>query len=97
MKLLRSLLVLFALISFAGAADAKKINWEGMRQVKVGMTTAEVVKLVGKPISISAVNGKLYYGWASAGIFGIGGVSVVTIEFTDGKVTVAPTVPEEVK
>jgi len=96
MRFLRLLMILFVLTGFAGEADAKKINWEGMRQIKVGMTTSDVVKLVGKPLSITAVNGKLYYGWASYHMFG-GGVAVVSIEFTDGKVTVAPVVPEELK
>lgn len=96
MQKIKVLLLAVALLVFSAAADAKKINWEGMRQVKVGMTTAEVVKLVGKPISITSANGKLYYGWASVKYFSVG-VSVVTIEFTDGKVTVAPLVPEELK
>ena len=84
-----------ALLLFATTVDAKKINWEGMRQVRTGMTTTEVVKLVGKPLSISSIGGKLYYGWASANYFK--GSAVITIEFVDGKVTAAPIVPEEVK
>lgn len=96
MHKLKALLLIAALIVFSAAAEAKKIKWDGMRQITVGMTTSQVSKLVGKPQSVYSMNGKLYYSWSSWSYFG-GAMQIVSIEFTDGKVTVPPSVPEEAK
>ena len=96
MKTLLSRSLVLALLLFATTADAKKINWEGMRQVRVGMTTAEVVKLTGKPGTVMSMNGKIYYTWAKYSYF-TASFAAISIEFTDGKVTVLPAIPEEAR
>lgn len=58
---MRKILVLFLCLGLAGCATAYKIN-----QVSLGMTKAEVIKVMGEPVSISATENQEYLNYQLA-------------------------------
>lgn len=73
-------------------------NWSQARQVKQGMTTAEVTQIMGKPMIVQTLGTdgkKLKYIWAYGTGLGSGGS--FTIIFEDGKATQVPVIPDEFK
>jgi len=92
MKKLLMTVVCVILVGCAGTS----FGWSSARQVKSGMTTQEVTKIMGAPYSVTSTGGKMIYVWSSANGF-TGSVKTLAVVFVDGKVITAPTVPEEYK
>lgn len=78
--------------ALAGCAGTN-FKYDNARQVKVGMTEAEVTQLMGRPYSvISTPNGQTWV-WSHANGF-TGSSRAVSFKFADGRVTEVPSIPE---
>lgn len=85
------LIALFALFGCAGT----NFSWDSARQIKPGMSEAEVTALVGPPYMTIARGDLLVYTWSYASTFG--GTRALSIPFRDGKVVEVPNVPATFK
>jgi spermidine/putrescine-binding protein len=77
------------------ACAGTQFKWSDARKINVGMTSEEVVQIMGQPNGIYSQEGKLIYSWYSANL--INGNRALKIEFKDNKVTEAPAVPNSFK
>lgn len=77
-----------ALIGCAGT----RFNFEDARQVKVGMTEAEVVERLGRPYSVTTRGDTQVWVWSQANGL-TGSSSAVTFIFKEGKVATVPNIP----
>ncbi|WP_162788092.1 hypothetical protein [Chromobacterium haemolyticum] len=88
--------MLAGLISLALTACAgTPFKWDSARQIKQGMTTEEVTKLMGAPYSVVSREGVIRYIWVDVGAFS--GSKSVAVDFKDGRAVSAPPIPEEFK
>lgn len=72
-----------------------RFKWDNARQVKVGMTTDEVVQLMGKPRMVASRDGTVIYVWSYVGL-GFSHRSL-RVDFKGGKVIATPEIPDEFK
>jgi len=81
----------------AGCATAgREVNWDKARQVKVGMSEAEVTALMGPPYMVSSRDGGQRWIWTYANGF-TGASSTMTVDWKDGKVVSVPAIPTSFK
>jgi len=92
-KLKRIGVIAFALVLFGCAGTS--FEWDQARQIKAGMTTDEVTKLVGKPTLVKSQDGGLRYVWTYISSFS--GIRTLVVDFKDGKVIKAPPIPDDFK
>ena len=86
---LPTLAVIVAVSACAGTA----FKWSDARKIEKGMTTDQVVKLVGTPNTVSATGSTLIYVWVF--VNGMSGTSrTLRVDFQDGKVISAPPIPD---
>ena len=85
-------LIISALLMTACAGTPFK--WSESRQIKQGMTTAEVIQLIGKPTRVTAAGDQLIYVWVSTNTFS-GQMKTLRVDFKDGKAIDAPPIPAE--
>jgi hypothetical protein len=81
--------------SLLSACAGTQFKWNDVRKINAGMTSEEVIQIMGQPNGIYSQEGKLIYSWYSASL--INGNRVVRIEIKDNKVTEAPAVPNSFK
>lgn len=96
MKRASLILVFLFAFAFAAVADAKKFRWDAARKIQTGMTIEEVTGLVGKPNTVVASADKIRYVWVYVSPWTFSSRSLV-IDFKDGKVIQAPTIPADFK
>ena len=91
-------LVLACALLIGCATAGTKFDFQNARQLRVGMTEQEVTQLMGKPMSVTARGQSQIWVWsfAKAGAFSIDSKSLSVI-FTDGLVSEAPTIPDSFK
>jgi hypothetical protein len=77
------------------ACAGTQFKWRDARKINTGMTSEEVIQIMGQPNGIYSQEGKLIYSWYSASL--INGNRGIKIEFKDNKVTEAPAVPNSFK
>ena len=88
-------LALCALL-LSACAGSGNINWEQARQLKVGMTEAELVRTLGQPYSIvSKSDGTQMWIWVSVVAFG--GAEHLSVAMKDGKATQIPIIADSFK
>jgi outer membrane protein assembly factor BamE (lipoprotein component of BamABCDE complex) len=81
-------------LTLTGCAGSGKIKWDNARQVKAGMTQAEVTELMGKPYQVTA-KGDGIQTWVWVYVNGMTGSSQsAALNFKDGKVIKAFEVPD---
>jgi outer membrane protein assembly factor BamE (lipoprotein component of BamABCDE complex) len=78
-----------------GGCAGTPFKWDQARQIKPGMTQAEVTALVGEPNSVHAQGDSLIYVWVYVNSFT--GTRTLRLTFRDGKVIDAPPIPDEFK
>ncbi len=81
--------------SLLSACAGTQFKWNNVRKINAGMTSDEVIQIMGQPNGIYSQEGKLIYSWYSANLFN--GNRGIKIEFRDNKVTEAPAVPNSFK
>lgn len=91
-------LLLACTMLFGCATAGTKFDFANARQLQAGMTEQEVTQLMGKPMSVTARGQSQIWVWsfAKAGVFSVDSKSVSVI-FTDGRVSEAPTIPNSFK
>ncbi|RCS59738.1 outer membrane protein assembly factor BamE domain-containing protein [Parvibium lacunae] len=90
-KLLSTFVCCFALIGCAGTP----FKWDQARQIKEGMTEAEVTKIMGAPYLVKSSQEGMVWVWSYADTFS--GSRSVSIVIKDGKVVKPPPIPENFK
>ena len=81
-----------ALIACAGSP----FRFENARQVKVGMTEAEVTQLMGRPYMVTSKGEEQICVWSYANGM-TGGSRSISFIMKDGKVSTVPTIPDSFK
>lgn len=89
-RLILTLLATTLLCACAGSP----FKWSQARQIKQGMTTSEVVSLIGKPTNITSRDGKVIYVWVHVNTFS-GQSRSLRVDFANGKAISAPPIPDE--
>lgn len=79
-----------ALLLFAGCVGTP-FRWDTARQIKVGMSEAQVIELMGKPLTMSAADGKEYWTWNYGTGIGTGGYFRIVLK--NRVVTEVPEIP----
>ena len=64
------------------------MEWETIRQVKVGTTQAELLAIMGKPNIVKSKDGQETWAWSNP--FAVTGARIVSFGLKDGKVTEVP-------
>jgi outer membrane protein assembly factor BamE (lipoprotein component of BamABCDE complex) len=95
MKKLTTLLGLACALVLFSACVGTTFNWDTARQVRVGMTKAEVQQVMGKPYLISTAGEDEVWTWAYG--TGLGNGAAFKIILRDDKVTQVPKIPAELK
>lgn len=67
-------------------------SYDKARQVKVGMTEAELVALMGRPYSVMSRDGSQLWVWSHANGFS-GSSRAISFELRDGRVASVPDIP----
>lgn len=89
------LIAIAACAALAGCAGTK-FDFEAARQVKVGMTEAEVQELMGRPYSVTTKGDSQIWVWSYANGM-TGAHQAVSFVMKDGKVESVPKIPESFK
>ena len=83
-------------LSLSACAGSGSINWDQARQLKVGMTEAELVRTLGQPYSVvSKSDGTQMWIWVNVVAFG--GAEHLSVAMKDGKATQVPVIPATFK
>lgn len=88
----RKAAILLAVLTLGGcAASGTAFEWDNARKVTVGMTEADLVRLLGKPNSVTTRGDMQVWSWVyvSASPLGVSNRHV-TFPLKDGKVTAVP-------
>lgn len=75
------------------ACAGTPFKWNDARQIRPGMTTAQVTQLVGKPNTVKSQGDTLIYVWVY--VNGFSGTRTLRVDFRDGKAISAPPIPLE--
>lgn len=86
--------ILFSLILAACAGT--NFDWDTARQIKEGMSEAEVVRLMGNPTASRATENGIVYAWTHVNGMTMA-TKTVSVVFKDGKVVSAPSIPDSYK
>lgn len=77
----------------AGCAGTN-FEWSNARQLKTGMTQAEVTALMGRPYLVKSEGaGRVKWVWSWAA--GFGGHKAMSVAFQDGALVEVPEIPAE--
>jgi hypothetical protein len=79
-------------VSMAGCAGSR-FSFDDARRVQVGMTTAEMQDIMGKPYRVTSTDGKEIWVWSYANGM-TGGARSVSFTVKDGKVVGVPKIPD---
>lgn len=80
----------------SACAGSGTINWEQARQLKVGMTEADLIRTLGQPYSVvSKSDGTQMWIWVSVVAFG--GAEHLSVAVRDGKAIQVPIIPDSFK
>lgn len=92
-KILRFAMAFAMALSITACAGSGRINWDAARQVKPGMTSAEVEKIMGRPYMVASKGGGVQtHVWTHATAFG--GASSMSVSFKDGIASSVPEIPK---
>lgn len=89
---MRALVAASLLVLLAGCAGSD-FSYDNARQVRVGMTEAEVTQLMGQPYSVASRGDEQMWVWSQANGF-TGASRAVSFKMKDGKVVEVPQIPE---
>lgn len=84
--------VIILTIFFLAGCAGTPFKWSDARKIQPGMTTEEVVKLVGQPNNVTSRDGVLIYVWVFVNSFS--GSRTLRVDFKDNKAITAPPIPE---
>lgn len=82
-------------ISLTTGCAGSQIKWTDVRKIKSGMTSEEVIRILGEPKGVYSRDGKIMFSWSSVSL--ANGSRGIRIEFKDNKVSDAPAVPDSFK
>lgn len=84
---------LIALLMAATVADCAgtRFSFDEARQIKVGMTEAEVTERLGRPYSVATRGDTQVWVWSYSSTFG--DTRAISFIFKDGKVQAVPPIP----
>jgi outer membrane protein assembly factor BamE (lipoprotein component of BamABCDE complex) len=88
----KAIVVIAAAAALAGCAGTR-FSFANARQVKVGMTTAEMQDLMGRPYSVTTRGDNEIWIWSQANGF-TGSHSAVSFTVKDGVVIGVPRIPD---
>ncbi len=92
---MKKTLCMLALSAAISGCAGTSFKWDQARQVKEGMTEAEVTQLMGAPYLVKSGQDGMVWVWSHADAFA--GSRSVSVVIKDGKVTKAPVIPESFK
>lgn len=92
---MRALIAASLLALLAGCAGSN-FSYDNARQVRVGMTEAELTALMGRPYSVSARGDEQMWIWSRANAF-TGSSRAVSFKLKDGRVIEVPSIPSSFK
>jgi len=92
---MRALVAASLLALLAGCAGTD-FTYDNARQVRVGMTEAEVTRLMGPPYSIASRGDEQMWVWSQANGF-TGASRAISFKMKDGQVIEVPQIPESLK
>lgn len=80
----------------SACAGSGTIDWDHARQLKVGMSEADLVRTLGQPYSIvSKSDGTQQWIWVN--VIAFGGAEHLSVAVKDGKATQVPIIPDSFK
>lgn len=86
-------IIIIAAALILSACAGVPFSWDNARQVKVGMTTAEVNELMGRPYLVASMSdGRERWNWTFA--TGLGSMKTYNAFIKDGKVVEVPRIPD---
>lgn len=77
----------------AGCAGSGAFRWADARQIKEGMSEAEIIRLIGPPYMVTSTADGQRWLWVHANGF-TGGAQSLSIPMKNGKVFAAPPIPD---
>jgi hypothetical protein len=80
-----------AAVALLAACAGPRFSWDTARQMKLGMSEAEVTALMGPPSLVRAQGGRHVWVWSHANVFE--GSRAVSAVFEEGKVVATPDIP----
>ena len=92
----RSCTLALCVLLLSACAGSGNINWDQARQLKVGMSEADLVRTLGQPYSIvSKSDGTQMWIWVN--VIAFGGAENLSVAMRDGKATQVPIIPDSFK
>lgn len=88
-------IVALAAAALMAACAGTNFDFASARQVKLGMTEAELTKIMGSPYSVVSRGDTQIWVWSHA--TGFGSAKSVSYSLRDGKVIAVPTIPDSFK
>ncbi|TWI52985.1 Beta-barrel assembly machine subunit BamE [Pseudomonas duriflava] len=88
---MRKFLAAVALAGAISGCAGTSFDYSQARQVKVGMTEAEVVQIMGRPYSVVSRGDEQMWVWSHANVFA--GSKAVSFKMKGGKVIETPSIP----
>lgn len=90
MRTIRTLIVA-AVAAVLVACAGTPFSWDAARQIRPGMTEAELTQLMGPPYLVKSTADGLLWVWSYANA--MGGARSVSVQLKNGVVVSAPAVP----
>lgn len=91
MKTIKLTLSSFLAIAILAGCAGSPFSFTDARQVKVGMSEAELQKVMGRPYSVVSRDG--HQMWIYSFATGMGNFRTVSFQTKDGKVSEVPVIP----
>lgn len=89
-------LITASLVALLAGCAGTNFSYDSARQVKVGMTEAEVTRLMGPPYSVASRGDEQMWVWSRANGF-TGASRAVSFKMKNGQVIEVPQIPESFK
>ena len=90
--LISTALISLALVGCAGT----NFEWNKVRDLRVGMSEAEVITLLGSPTAVRSSAEGVTWAWANVNLF-TAETRTVSVVFREGKVASVPQIPTSYK
>jgi outer membrane protein assembly factor BamE (lipoprotein component of BamABCDE complex) len=80
-------------LALSGCAGTR-FSWDAARQIRAGMSTAQVKELMGTPNNVRSTSEALIYVWVYVNTLA-STTRTLRVDFRDDKVIQAPVIPDE--
>ncbi len=90
--MIRRAAAITTLVFGLSACAGTDFKWDNARQIKAGMTEADVTAIMGRPYLVQSTSGGVKWVWAQGNA--LGQSKSVSVVFVDGKVVEPPPIPD---